>query len=333
MSRVPGENREPPFEMVPDFRRDDVWTPAFAGVTTQETFYETINHGLSPFPSKNIFIHPDSRRGHDGAQLSGNEVVEKKPSGGEKGIRGIGVENVVPDDTDLHGLPIGRIPFDADGKPALGGDEDMVFLGRFPLHIIPGPEEEMDLGRLLLKLIVLLRHLRQVPEKKIDEEDHIRLGDGLAGGGFDNGTVGGKIELQGGEGRERPQGGLFLSALIKNDQPRMRGNEFDPDSAGFFEKIFESILLLLHPVLKVDLFHLGGIILDPPESLLHLLRHFPNSAFLLRGEGWRKENRDSQKKCPYPQQPFSQGPPGWKQKLRLKISGSSKCSRPMKATA
>ncbi|MCX5916520.1 MAG: hypothetical protein NTX30_07540 [Deltaproteobacteria bacterium] len=29
--------------MVPDFRRDDVWTPAFAGVTLQETFYEIIN--------------------------------------------------------------------------------------------------------------------------------------------------------------------------------------------------------------------------------------------------------------------------------------------------
>jgi len=28
--------------MVPDFRRDDERTPAFAGVTTQETFYETI---------------------------------------------------------------------------------------------------------------------------------------------------------------------------------------------------------------------------------------------------------------------------------------------------
>jgi hypothetical protein len=28
--------------MVPDFRRDDVWTPAFAGVTIQETFYEII---------------------------------------------------------------------------------------------------------------------------------------------------------------------------------------------------------------------------------------------------------------------------------------------------
>jgi len=37
-SRVPGENRDPVFEMVPDFRRDDVWTPAFAGVTIQETF-------------------------------------------------------------------------------------------------------------------------------------------------------------------------------------------------------------------------------------------------------------------------------------------------------
>jgi len=27
-SRVPGENRDPVFEMVPDFRRDDAWTPA-----------------------------------------------------------------------------------------------------------------------------------------------------------------------------------------------------------------------------------------------------------------------------------------------------------------
>jgi hypothetical protein len=29
--------------MGPDFRRDDVWTPAFAGVTLQDTFYEIIN--------------------------------------------------------------------------------------------------------------------------------------------------------------------------------------------------------------------------------------------------------------------------------------------------
>jgi hypothetical protein len=26
-SRVPGENRDPGFEMVPDFRRNDAWTP------------------------------------------------------------------------------------------------------------------------------------------------------------------------------------------------------------------------------------------------------------------------------------------------------------------
>jgi len=41
-SRLPGENRDPVFEMVPDFRRDDVWTPAFAGVTLQKTFCEMI---------------------------------------------------------------------------------------------------------------------------------------------------------------------------------------------------------------------------------------------------------------------------------------------------
>ena len=41
-SRVPGENRDPVFGMVPDFREDDVWTPAFAGVTHHETFCETI---------------------------------------------------------------------------------------------------------------------------------------------------------------------------------------------------------------------------------------------------------------------------------------------------
>jgi len=28
-SRVPGENRDPVFEMVPDFRRDDVWMPPY----------------------------------------------------------------------------------------------------------------------------------------------------------------------------------------------------------------------------------------------------------------------------------------------------------------
>ena len=37
-SRVPGENRDPVFGMVPDFRRDDAWTPAFAGVTENGTF-------------------------------------------------------------------------------------------------------------------------------------------------------------------------------------------------------------------------------------------------------------------------------------------------------
>jgi hypothetical protein len=40
-SRVPGGDRDPAFEMVPDFRRDKVWTPVFTGVTT---FYEAINH-------------------------------------------------------------------------------------------------------------------------------------------------------------------------------------------------------------------------------------------------------------------------------------------------
>ena len=28
-SRVPGENRDPALEMVPDFRRDDVWMPPY----------------------------------------------------------------------------------------------------------------------------------------------------------------------------------------------------------------------------------------------------------------------------------------------------------------
>jgi hypothetical protein len=28
--------------MIPSFRGHNVWTPAFAGVTVQETFYETI---------------------------------------------------------------------------------------------------------------------------------------------------------------------------------------------------------------------------------------------------------------------------------------------------
>jgi hypothetical protein len=39
-SRVPGENRDPAFEIIPYFRRDGLWTPVFTGVTT---FYEIIN--------------------------------------------------------------------------------------------------------------------------------------------------------------------------------------------------------------------------------------------------------------------------------------------------
>jgi hypothetical protein len=30
--------------MVPRFRGDNVWTPAFAGVTTQETFYVIVKN-------------------------------------------------------------------------------------------------------------------------------------------------------------------------------------------------------------------------------------------------------------------------------------------------
>jgi hypothetical protein len=46
-SRDPAENRHPVFDMVPDFRRDDVWTPAFAGVTIQEAFCLTIKVAVS----------------------------------------------------------------------------------------------------------------------------------------------------------------------------------------------------------------------------------------------------------------------------------------------
>jgi len=46
-SRVPGENRDPVFEMVPEFSRDDVWTPVFGELsravsTGVTTFYENI---------------------------------------------------------------------------------------------------------------------------------------------------------------------------------------------------------------------------------------------------------------------------------------------------
>jgi hypothetical protein len=36
--------------MVSDFCRDDVWTPAFAGVALQETFYKIIIFGGKEFP-------------------------------------------------------------------------------------------------------------------------------------------------------------------------------------------------------------------------------------------------------------------------------------------
>jgi hypothetical protein len=53
-SRVPGENRDPVLEMVPDFRRDDVWTPAFAGVTLQETYYQTFNIILARIEPRSV---------------------------------------------------------------------------------------------------------------------------------------------------------------------------------------------------------------------------------------------------------------------------------------
>jgi len=50
-SRIPGENRDPVFEMVPDLRRDDVWTPAGVYPVVERgrsdgflTFYGSINH-------------------------------------------------------------------------------------------------------------------------------------------------------------------------------------------------------------------------------------------------------------------------------------------------
>jgi len=37
---IPGENRDPVFEMVPDFRRDDVWIPVYTGMTDKGAFSE-----------------------------------------------------------------------------------------------------------------------------------------------------------------------------------------------------------------------------------------------------------------------------------------------------
>jgi len=45
--------------MVPDFRRDAVWTPTFVGVTIQETFYEIIKFGI-PLADDFILLYPIS---------------------------------------------------------------------------------------------------------------------------------------------------------------------------------------------------------------------------------------------------------------------------------
>ncbi|MDP2971980.1 MAG: hypothetical protein Q8P64_22635, partial [Deltaproteobacteria bacterium] len=58
-SRVPGENRDPVFEMVPDFRRDDVWMPPYqvrgrllkSGMTENAVYGQTLNTNLSKPPS------------------------------------------------------------------------------------------------------------------------------------------------------------------------------------------------------------------------------------------------------------------------------------------
>ncbi|OGP73633.1 MAG: hypothetical protein A2W09_01660 [Deltaproteobacteria bacterium RBG_16_50_11] len=46
-SRVPGENRDPVSEMVPCFRRDNVWTPALAGVTVFGLFTNSSRNNLT----------------------------------------------------------------------------------------------------------------------------------------------------------------------------------------------------------------------------------------------------------------------------------------------
>jgi hypothetical protein len=50
--------------MVPDFRRDDVWTPVSAGVTLQESFYEIIKlHLFGKFEFRASIFEFMCRRG------------------------------------------------------------------------------------------------------------------------------------------------------------------------------------------------------------------------------------------------------------------------------
>jgi len=59
-SRVPGENRGPVYEMVPDFRRNDVWTPVFTGVTDLGLFTRTSRL----FPLPDVFLDSPNYRIH-----------------------------------------------------------------------------------------------------------------------------------------------------------------------------------------------------------------------------------------------------------------------------
>src|SRR4030042_1682742 len=53
-SRVPGEDRDPVFDMVPDFRRDDVWMPPYqvrgrllkSGMTEKAVYGQTLNRSI-----------------------------------------------------------------------------------------------------------------------------------------------------------------------------------------------------------------------------------------------------------------------------------------------
>jgi hypothetical protein len=60
-SRIPGGNREPIFELVPDFRRDDVWTPVFTGETNTVRFFHTF-----PFSKGEVFLLPFVKGGGEG---------------------------------------------------------------------------------------------------------------------------------------------------------------------------------------------------------------------------------------------------------------------------
>ncbi len=180
----------------------------------------------------------------------------------------------------LKRLPFQIIPLDSNREPILFGNRNQILLIIFFLNIIQGPKKESYLGHIFLEFTLPLLNPLKILGHEANEVPHIRLVDPLPGLGFDYGVVNGESKFQCRHEAKRYNGCFFLPTDVKDGQSRIRMGEIDPDSFLFLEIEFESVMLILHSVLKEYLFYFTGIILHGLECRLHFLNHVKDSVFI-----------------------------------------------------